>query len=82
MLIHMLRKYFCLFLVSLKNCLCISINSPLSLKIIHLYYLIKLKKKQEFLQKKTKFLGVLGGESLKKFVIYLKYNGINRIKEK
>lgn len=82
MLIHMLRKYFCLFLVSLKNCLCISINSPLSLKIIHLYYLIKLKKKQEFLQKKTKFLGVFGGKFPKKFVIYLKYKCINRIKEK
>lgn len=82
MLIHMLKKYFCLFLVSLKNCLCISINSPLSLKIIHLYYLINLQKKQELFQKKTKFLRVLSGKSLKKFVIYLKYKCINRIKEK
>lgn len=72
MLIYKLKRYFCLFLISLRNYLCISINSPLSLKYIHIYYLTKIEKKQELFKKKSKFLALLLVKIKNNyFVIYL-----------
>lgn len=83
MLIHKSKRYFCLFLISLRNYLCISINSPLSLKYIHIYYLTKIEKKQELFKKKSKFLALLLAKIKNNyFVIYLLKKYINSIKGK
>lgn len=49
----MLQKYFYLYLKILKTYQCISKISPLSIKILHIYYPIKSRKKQGFWQKKS-----------------------------
>ena len=55
MLKYKLRKYFYLSLRILKTYQSVSKNSPLSFhKSIHIYYLIKQRKIQEFLRKNYK----------------------------